>query len=136
MDLMSKSSVTIQQARVEDITLKDDFMSGMGSSVMCAQQDDDFGDMDFMGMNNFLLSNELLVGAHDTDNPEVMRDNHMAVDSTLVHHDNNTIGDSNMIDNGKFQPHQKRILAHYHLKFAPAKTNSYSMTAKNLTILT
>lgn len=96
MDLMSKSSVTIQQARVEDITLKDDFMTGMGSSVMCAQQDDDFGDMDFMGMNNFLLSNELLVGAHE-DNPEVMRDNHMGVDSTL-----NTMGDSNMIINGNF----------------------------------
>ena len=64
----SMGSLATQMARIEDITLKEDF----GSSAMVTMQDDDFGDMDGMGaaasfgMDTFMFS-DVERGRHMAD---------------------------------------------------------------------
>lgn len=64
----SMGSLATQMARVEDITLKEDF----GSSAMVTMQDDDFGDMGMggaasFGMDTFMFS-DVERGRHMADN--------------------------------------------------------------------
>lgn len=64
----SMGSLATQMARVEDITLKEDF----GSNAMVTMQDDDFGDMGMggaasFGMDTFMFS-DVERGRHMADN--------------------------------------------------------------------
>jgi hypothetical protein len=83
MDDMDLSKNLNQQARIEDITLKDDF------GTFVATQDDDFGDMGSFGidMDTFMMSdmekgrhmgNSLMGGDQDVDFFDDRMNNHSA----------------------------------------------------------
>lgn len=75
-----------QQARLEDITLKEDFGlmgAAAGSSALIAMQDDDFGDMGAFDMDSFMFGGmekgrraiDEIANGHDDMTMEFMEDN-------------------------------------------------------------
>lgn len=79
-----------QQARIEDITLKEDF----GNAI--TTQDDDFGDMGF-GMNTLLMNDDFLNLNEREERFRNANQNREFNDDFNVNNDN-----SNALFNGKF----------------------------------